>query len=82
VADETSSDGGVVLCVAGLDVHQASIVGVSPAAPVRRPSGGEYEELGGDYFVRRDSERLKQKYVRGLKELGYGVELHERATAA
>lgn len=42
----------------------------------------EYEDLGGDYFVRRDSERLKQRYVRGLKELGYGVELHEMAAAA
>jgi transposase len=42
----------------------------------------EYEDLGGDYFVKRDSERLKQRYVRGLKELGYEVELHTLAAAA
>jgi transposase len=33
----------------------------------------DYQDLGGDYFVRRDSSRHKERLVRQLQELGYYV---------
>lgn len=36
-----------------------------------------YRDLGGDYFVRRDSNRHKERLVRQLQELGYYVTLEE-----
>lgn len=36
-----------------------------------------YEDLGGDYFVRRDASRHKERLVRQLQELGYYVTLEE-----
>ena len=38
--------------------------------------GGPYEELGGDYLLRReDQERLTQRLVRQLERLGQRVTL-------
>ena len=34
-----------------------------------------YEELGADYFDRRDTEQTQRYYVRRLEQLGYTVEL-------
>jgi len=36
-----------------------------------------YEDLGGDYFVRRDQSRHKARLVRELQELGFYVTLEE-----
>ncbi len=37
--------------------------------------GTEYVDLGGDYFERRDAERLQKSLVRRLERLGYTVSL-------
>jgi transposase len=37
----------------------------------------DYDDLGGDYFVRRDANRQKERLVRQLQELGYYVTLEE-----
>jgi transposase len=37
--------------------------------------GAEYNELGGDYFDRQNSEQTKTKLIRRLERLGYEVEL-------
>jgi hypothetical protein len=45
--------------------------------------GRPYEELGGDYFLRRDDqERLTQRLVRQLERLGQRVTLEPVAEAA
>jgi transposase len=41
----------------------------------------DYEDLGGDYFLRRDADRHRQRLVSQLQALGYNVTL-EPATAA
>ena len=35
----------------------------------------DYQDLGGDYFVRRDTERQRQRAVAQLQALGYRVVL-------
>jgi transposase len=35
----------------------------------------DYQDLGGDYFVRRDTERQRQRAVAQLQALGYRVAL-------
>jgi hypothetical protein len=35
----------------------------------------DYQDLGGDYFVRRDTERRRQRAVAQLQALGYRVVL-------
>ena len=37
--------------------------------------GAEYNELGGDYFDRQNSEQTKNKLIRRLERLGYEVEI-------
>lgn len=37
----------------------------------------DYEDLGGDYFIRRDVERQRQRLVGQLQELGYYVTLEQ-----
>jgi transposase len=39
----------------------------------------DYKDLGADYFVRRDKDRLAQRLARRIKELGYEVEIHKAA---
>lgn len=39
-------------------------------------NGCEYQDLGGDYFLRLEPERLKRYLVRRLQKLGYDVEIH------
>jgi transposase len=39
----------------------------------------DYKDLGGDYFVRRDSDRLTQRAVAQLRALGYRVTLEPAA---
>jgi transposase len=36
---------------------------------------GGYQDLGGDYFVRRDTDRQRQRAVAQLQALGYRVVL-------
>lgn len=40
-----------------------------------------YEDLGPDYFEKRDKEGLKRRFVKELEKLGYGVKLEEKAAA-
>jgi hypothetical protein len=39
----------------------------------------DYQDLGGDYFVRRDTDRQRQRAVAQLQALGYRVVLEPRA---
>jgi hypothetical protein len=39
----------------------------------------DYAELGGDFFVRRDSDRARQRAVAQLQALGYHVTLQPAA---
>jgi transposase len=39
----------------------------------------DYQDLGGDYFVRRDTERQRQRAVAQLQALGYRVVLEPAA---
>jgi transposase len=39
----------------------------------------DYDDLGGDYFVRRDTERARQRAVAQLEHLGYTVTLEPAA---
>jgi transposase len=39
----------------------------------------DYQDLGGDYFVRRDTERQRQRAVAQLQALGYRVVLEPLA---
>jgi transposase len=39
----------------------------------------DYRDLGGDYFVRRDTERQRQRAVAQLQALGYRVALEPLA---
>jgi transposase len=41
--------------------------------PPQKPGG--IKDLGGDYFVRRDTERQRQRAVAQLQALGYRVVL-------
>lgn len=41
--------------------------------------GGTYQELGADYFARRDAERAVRRHKRKLEELGYRVTLEQTA---
>jgi len=41
--------------------------------------GTFYEDLGGDYFQRRDHERIKRRLLQRLESLGYQVELRQAA---
>jgi transposase len=38
-----------------------------------------YQDLGGDYFVRRDTDRQRQRAVAQLQALGYQVTLQPTA---
>jgi transposase len=40
---------------------------------------GDYQDLGGDYFVRRDADRARQRAVAQLQALGYRVVLEPLA---
>lgn len=44
--------------------------------------GRTYQELGGDYFERLDSERLTRTLVRRLERLGHEVVLKQKEPAA
>ena len=39
----------------------------------------EYQDLGPDYFLRRDSARVAERLARRIRELGYAVEIHKAA---
>jgi transposase len=39
----------------------------------------DYQDLGGDYFVRRDTDRQRQRAVAQLQALGYRVVLEPAA---
>ena len=39
----------------------------------------DYQDLGGDYFVRRDTDRQRQRAVAQLQALGYRVALEPLA---
>jgi hypothetical protein len=39
----------------------------------------DYADLGGDYFVRRDADRARQRAVAQLQALGYQVTLEPLA---
>jgi transposase len=39
----------------------------------------DYADLGGDYFVRRDTDRARQRAVAQLQALGYRVTLEPLA---
>jgi transposase len=41
----------------------------------------DYEDLGGDYFVKRDADRARQRAVSRLQALGYNVTLEPVAAA-
>jgi hypothetical protein len=42
----------------------------------------EYQDLGGDYFVRRDAEKTKRRLSKQLEQFGYQIELKPLAQAA
>jgi transposase len=42
----------------------------------------EYQDLGGDYFVRRDAEKTKRRLIKQLEQFGYQIELKPLAQAA
>ena len=61
---------------------------IGAATEVQRNSGHprypltdhcDYQDLGGDYFVRRDTERARQRAVAQLQALGYRVTLEPLA---
>ena len=39
----------------------------------------DYQDLGGDYFVRRDTDRQRQRAIAQLQALGYRVVLEPAA---
>jgi transposase len=39
----------------------------------------DYQDLGGDYFIRRDTDRARQRAVAQLQALGYRVVLEPAA---
>jgi transposase len=39
----------------------------------------DYQDLGGDYFARRDTERQRQRAIAQLQALGYRVTLEPLA---
>jgi transposase len=39
----------------------------------------DYQDLGGDYFIRRDTDRARQRAVAQLQALGYRVVLEPPA---
>jgi transposase len=39
----------------------------------------DYQDLGGDYFIRRDTDRQRQRAVAQLQALGYRVALEPLA---
>ncbi|HEX4863743.1 MAG TPA: hypothetical protein VFV02_06705 [Acidimicrobiales bacterium] len=41
----------------------------------------DYEDLGGDYFLRRDADRHRQRLVSQLQALGYNITLEPVAAA-
>src|SRR4029078_6385518 len=41
----------------------------------------DYQDLGGDYFLRLEPERLKRYLVKRLEKLGYDVEIHPHQAA-
>ena len=41
----------------------------------------DYQDLGGDYFVKRDAERQRDRAVNELMRLGYKVTLEEAYAA-
>ena len=45
-------------------------------------TGETYRELGGDYFARRDPERLTRRLVARLQSLGHTVILEPLSQAA
>ena len=40
---------------------------------------GDYHDLGGDFFIRRDNDRARQRAVAQLQALGYEVTLQPAA---
>ncbi len=44
-------------------------------------TGELYNDLGGDYYQRRDPERQTQRLIRQLEALGHTVTLQPAATA-
>jgi transposase len=44
-------------------------------------TGRPYDDLGADYFERRDAARLERYHVRRLEQLGYAVTLAPPAPA-
>jgi transposase len=38
-----------------------------------------YEDLGGDFFVKRDTDRQRQRAIAQLETLGYKVNLEQAA---
>ena len=44
-------------------------------------TGELYRDLGGDYFTRKNPDRVTKRLVRQLQALGHGVTLHPREVA-
>ena len=45
-------------------------------------NGELYNDLGGDYFIRQDPDRITKRLVRQLEALGHSVTLQAREAAA
>jgi transposase len=45
-------------------------------------TGAEYDDLGADYYTRRDPERVRLHAMNQLKRLGYHVTLSPAAASA
>lgn len=52
---------------------------LTAAYHILRDDGVVYQDLGGDYFDRRDKKRATQRLVKRLHDLGYTVTLQEAA---
>ena len=46
---------------------------------ILKDDGVVYQDLGGDYFDRRDKKRAAQRLVKRLQSLGYSVALEKSA---
>lgn len=45
-------------------------------------NGTDHQDLGGDYFLRRDPDRERRRAITALNKLGYTVTLNPIQTAA
>lgn len=73
--------------LAGRRGVRKAVIGVAHSQFIRcvaltASPGEQYQDLGGDYFDRRNERYISQRLVRRLESLGYDVKLEPKPTAA